>query len=344
MSAWHSPQKIYNISHRAVRSLFGTDAVEVQVQEKVDGSFFAFGVFPEPSNNDELELKVRSKGAVMVADAPESLFVEAVATVTALKSQLKPGWMYRGECLKRPRHNALNYDRVPKGHVILFDILTEEETYLGYEDLKAEAERLGLEVVPQLFVGKVTTAEQIRAFLDTTSVLGGQKIEGVVLKPIEPVYDADKKLLMAKFVSESFKEVHNSTWKNDNPTTGDILALLGNQYQTAARWNKAIIHAREEGKIEGSPKDIGFLIKYIQQDVKEEESEAIKEALFAYAWKHLARRITAGFPEFYKDLLLRAAFTNEGSEQIPDGGVDGTGGNSGAVDDRDSVVAEEGVR
>lgn len=333
MSAWHSPQKINSIAHRESRSLFGSDAVTVSVQEKIDGSFFAFGVFPEQEHDlfGPHELKVRSKGAVMVTDAPEGMFKLAVDTAKSLYHKLRPGYMYRGEVLCKPRHNALNYDRVPKGNVILFDICREEEDYLTYEELKAEGDQLGLEVVPQLWVGKVTTADQIRAFLDTTSILGGQKIEGVVLKPIEPLYDQDKKLLMAKYVSEAFKEVHNSTWKNDNPTTGDILELLGNQYQTAARWNKSIAHAGEEGLLDHSPKDIGLLIKKIQADVKEECEEEIKEKLFQYAWKHLARKVTAGFPEFYKDLLLRAAF--EGPEQ------DLAGGGDGIVDDtRASVV------
>lgn len=344
MSAWHSPGKIWSISHRAVRSLFGDEAVEVQVQEKVDGSFFAFGIFPEPSFGGDVELKVRSKGAVMVVDAPEGMFKSAVDTVKSLQDQLKVGWMYRGECLNKPRHNALNYDRVPKGNVILFDICREEEDYLTYEELKAEGDRLGLEVVPQLYVGKITTAEQIRAFLDTTSILGGQKIEGVVLKPIEPLYDQDKKLLMAKFVSEAFKEVHNSTWKNDNPTTGDILELLGNQYQTAARWNKSVVHAREEGLLDESPKDIGLLIKKIQADVKEECEEEIKEKLFQYAWKHLARKVTAGFPEYWKDLLLRSAFeTNEGPEQGLAGGGDGTVDHTSTIAGGDTVDEKEGV-
>lgn len=329
MSSWHAPQKINSIAHRESRVLFGHDAIEVSVQEKIDGSYFAFGVFPEKEHDlfGPHELKVRSKGAVMVTDAPEGMFKLAVDTAKSLYSQLRPGYTYRGEVLCKPRHNALNYDRVPKGNVILFDILSEEETYLPYDELKAEGDRLGLEVVPQLFVGKVTLAEQIRAFLDTTSVLGGQKIEGVVLKPIEPKYGADGKLLMSKFVSEAFKEVNNSTWKNDNPTTGDILELLGNQYQTAARWNKSIVHAREEGLLDESPKDIGLLIKKIQADVKEECEEEIKEKLFQYAWKHLARKVTAGFPEFYKDLLLRAAF--EGPEQGPAGGGDGAVSSAG---------------
>ena len=343
MSSWHAPGKIWSISHRAVRGLFGPDAAETQTQEKVDGSYFAFGVFPEREENPSgpVELKVRSKGAVMVTDAPEGMFKQAVNTAKSLQDQLTVGWTYRGEVLCKPYHNALSYDRVPKGNVILFDICREEEDYLTYDELKAEGDRLGLEVVPQLYVGKITTADQIRAFLDTTSILGGQKIEGVVLKPIEPLYDQDKKLLMAKFVSELFKEVHNSTWKNDNPTTGDILALLGIQYQTAARWQKSIVHAREEGLLDESPKDIGLLIKKIQADVKEECEEEIKEKLFQYAWKHLARKITAGFPEYWKEQLLKAAF--EGPEQGSAGGGDGI------VNDRDTrpvgdpVDEKEGV-
>ena len=60
-----------------------------------------------------------------------------------------------------------------------------EEIYLPYDQVVIEAARLDLEVVPLLFIGKVESAEQLKAFLETQSFLGGQKIEGVVVKPVD---------------------------------------------------------------------------------------------------------------------------------------------------------------
>lgn len=316
MSAWHSPQSIFSIGHRAVKELF---TVPVQIQEKVDGSFFAFGLFPllEPAGaflkevSGVYDLKVRSKGAVMEPDAPQALFIPAVNTVKSIQHLLHPGWQYRGETLAKPKHNALSYDRTPKGNIILFDVLTDEETYLPYEELCAEAKRLDLEVVPQLFAGKVDSADQLRQYLGLTSVLGGQKIEGVVIKPLQPLYDPDKKMLFGKFVSEAFKEVHRKTWGENNLGPRDIINQLADQFKSPARYQKALIHLRERGVIQDSPRDICWLIREVLADILKEHADEIKETLFNYAWSPISHKISKEIPTWYKEQLLLKQFEQE---------------------------------
>lgn len=300
MNSWHHYSSIYNLGHRAIADLLRGP---VYVEEKVDGSQFSFGI------TEEGELKVRSKGCEMVVDAPEKMFSFAVETVKRLKPLLHPGWTYRGEYLRSPKHNALIYSRIPKDHIILFDIEIGECEFLPYSDKKAEADRLGLEVVPLLEAGTIENIEQFRSYLQIDSVLGGQKIEGVVIKPIGyHLYGVDKKVLMGKFVSEAFKEVHSKMWKAENPTAGDILAMLGATYCTQARWQKALQHLSEKGLITDSPQDIGLLMKEVPVDVKRECEEEIKEKLFAFAWPHVARMAARGLPEWYKELLLKKQF------------------------------------
>lgn len=298
--SWHSYPKIYNLGHRAVKDILDT---EVNIEEKIDGSQFSFGL------DFEGELHVRSKGAIMYLDAPEKMFTKAVETVKNLKGMLHPGWTYRGEYLAKPKHNVLCYNRVPDDNIIIFDINDGEESYLQYEDKYTEAKRLGLECVPCLYHGLVKEASEIRTLLETQSVLGGQKIEGVVIKPtLYNVFGLDKKVLMAKFVSEAFKEIHHGEWKNENPTTNDIIEQISQDLRTPARWNKAIQHLREQGKIEDSPRDIGVIIKEIQHDVIDECADEIKERLYNYASKHILRKVTSGFPEWYKEELLKKQF------------------------------------
>lgn len=313
MTAWHSPGSIYNIGHRAIASLF---SVPCQVQEKVDGSFFAFGLFPEATlvghewvdDPEHLELRVRSKGAVMSVEAPQALFAAAVKTAVDRRSILKPGWQYRGETLAKPKHNALAYDRTPQDHLILFDICVGEEEYLPYDALKKEADRIGLECVPQLYAGSITDPTQLRAFLETTSILGGQKIEGVVIKPLSPLYGPEKKLLMGKLVSEEFREVHRKSWGESNPSGKDVITLIAAKYTSQARWQKAIMHLTEQGKLDGSLKDVGLLMKEVPQDILKECEDEIKDTLFAHAWKQISRSVTRGLPEYYKEKLLVESF------------------------------------
>ena len=196
----HSYPSIYNLGHAAIADLLNGP---VLVEEKIDGSQISFGL------DGDGNVQLRSKGAQINVIAPEGMFAEAVKTVQALKPKLTPGLTYRGEYLRSPKHNALAYDRIPAQHIILFDVNPGLEQYLTSDEKCEIAAALGLECVAELFRGIVEDVNQFRALLDTQSVLGGQKIEGVVIKPIGyDQFGRDKKCLMGKFVSEAFREVH----------------------------------------------------------------------------------------------------------------------------------------
>lgn len=299
-TSWHSYPSIYALGHRGVANLFDGDVV---VEEKVDGSQFSFGVF-------DGELKCRSKGAVLNLVAPEGMFIKAVETAQRLAPSLVDGWTYRGEYLQKPKHNVLVYGRVPAQNIIIFDINTGHEEYLSYEAKEAEAARIGLETVPLLATDTITDMTTFRALLETTSILGGQKIEGVVVKNYTQ-FGQDKKALMGKFVSEAFKEIHGAAWKEANPGRGDILQQLILSYRTPARWQKALQHLRERGEIEDSPRDIGKVIAEVGADIERECREEIAQALYKWAWPQVRRGAQAGVAEWYKDELLKRQFEDE---------------------------------
>lgn len=308
ISSWHSYPKVQTLGHRSLQNFLDHEMV---VQEKIDGSQFSFGWFPEKDDADGMGLMIRSKGAIIHADAPPKMFARAVDTVKDLRAQnlLVPGWTYRGEVVDKPQHNALTYDRIPVGRIILFDINDGMESYISYEDLPTISASMGLESVPALFTGRITSVAEVRRFLDTISCLGGQKIEGVVLKPKDRnVFGIDGKLLMGKFVSEEFKEVHKRTWGESNPSNKDIVQKLIDALATPARFNKALIHLREEDKITNSPKDIGLLIKYAQKDITEEEMTFVQDTLVKHFLPTIVRSATKGLPQWYKDLLLAQQF------------------------------------
>lgn len=310
-SSWHSYPSIFNFGHKAVASLF---TVPVYVEEKVDGSQFSFGIFAPADGGLDYELRIRSKGANIIPDAPPAMFRSAVETVRRLfaESKLTPHWTYRGEVLAKPAHNTLRYERVPEGHVILFDINPAHEEYLTYEQKKAEADRLGLETVPLLYWGDVTSADQLRQYLAHTSILGGQKVEGVVVKPIGyGLYGLDKKALLGKFVSEEFKEMHTKAWAESNPTKGDIIDRIVEGLRQPARWQKAVIHLRERGLIQDADKDIGALMKEVAQDLDKEAQDEVREALFKAHWKDIKRQAVRGLPEWYKQQLMNLQFERE---------------------------------
>lgn len=297
MTTINSYPNIFAVGHRYLSELL---LGNVLVEEKVDGSQFSFGKFNG-------ELRCRSKGQQIDPNAPEKMFAKAVNTVKEIADKLQDGWTYRGEFLSKPKHNTLAYSRVPIGNIIIFDIMTAPETYLDYLPKKSECERIGLECVPKFMFGELLSLDTLKEFLDTESVLGGVKIEGVVVKNYNR-FGVDKKILLGKFVSESFKEIHGKDWKLRNPTHSDIKESIIESLKTEARWNKAVQHLRDSGSLEGSPRDIPLILKEINQDIIKECEVEIKELLFKWAWKDVSRGIIRGVPEWYKEQLAQSQF------------------------------------
>lgn len=297
MSSWSSYPKIWAVGHAAAKDIFLDPVV---VEEKVDGSQFSWGMFNG-------ELKCRSKGAQLTIEAPEKMFAPAVEYVKSIQHKLVDGHTYRAEFLGRPKHNVLAYSRIPKNGLALFDVNFGLEQYATWSDKAHVAALLEIDVVPLIYSGKVESANQVRDLLKRKSFLGGQNIEGVVIKNYSR-FTIDGKAMLAKFVTEEFKEVHSGDWRERNPTRGDIVDQVIEAYKTPTRWAKAAQHLREKGKLSGSPKDIGQLIQEVQDDILEECQEEMKQRLFDQAWGKISRGVISGLPQWYKDVLLKDSF------------------------------------
>jgi hypothetical protein len=246
------------------------------------------------------------------------MFAPAVEYVRSISHLLFPGVTYSGEVLAKPKHNVLCYDRTPKNGIILFDIRYGLEHYEKDYNVKAmTAKVLGLEVVPRIYEGKIENLGQFREFLERASILGGQKVEGVVVKNYRR-FGRDGKALMGKFVSEAFKEVHNHEWKSANPNAGDVVEKLIASYRTPARWDKAIQHLREAGQLSGEPKDIAKIIPEVTRDLEEECGEEIRDLLFKWAFPKVSRAVIGGVAEHYKEILLKQQFEVTAGASAPE--------------------------
>ncbi len=285
----HSYSTIYAVGHKAILELLSGPVV---VEEKVDGSQLSFGLI-------DGKLQCRSRKQQMVMDAPEKMFNSAVEVIKIL--DLTPDWVYRGEFLGKPKHNTLCYDRIPNNHIILFDVMVGEQMFLTPEAKGGEADRLGLECVP-LFAKGAVTLDELKEFLDRESVLGGAKVEGIVVKNYAQ-FAPDKKVAMGKLVSADFQEVHQKTWRKANPSKKDFVLEVIESLRTEARWQKSVQHLKEAGKLEGTPRDIGLLIKEVPADILTEEGERLKDIIFAHFWSDIRRGVTRGLPEWYKRQL-----------------------------------------
>lgn len=291
MDSWHSYDSPLALGHRELEELFVGSVI---AEEKIDGSQISFGLIGG-------ELKIKSRRQNINHEAA-GMFTKGVEEIKKIQNLLVPEWTYVGEYLSKLKHNTLVYDRLPKQNIVIFDIRRGHQDYLEYGEKKTEAERLGFEAAQLLYDGLVVSVAMIKELVGTTSMLGGKMMEGVVIKNYDK-RGRDNKPLVAKFVSEMFKERHEKH-QYGKPTKKSILEMLVDEYKTEARWNKAIQHLNEEGILQHTPKDIGPLMKEIHQDLITECEEEIKEKLYKHFKKFICQGVAAGFPEFYKERIM----------------------------------------
>lgn len=283
---------IHHLGHRDIADLFNGP---VRVEEKIDGSQFSFAKI-------DGYLRFKSKGAEVSRGDPH-MFKAIVDHLVEREQDVQEGIVFRGEFLQKPKHNLLAYDRTPRGHLALFDV-QGEATWSERSTIEMWAEHLDLEAIPLLHDGVIESREELVAMLDRVSVLGGQKIEGVIIKRMP---------LVGKLVGEAFKEVRSSKGgKTGGLRLGDPAEDIGERYRCEARWRKAIQHLRDENRLSDDPRDIGPLIKEIHADIQKECREEIVEALIKEFMPRVLKRTIIGFPEWYKDQLTRQQFEGEG--------------------------------
>ena len=291
---------------RAFPKIFamGTDYIldilkdEVEITEKLDGSQFSFGKI-------EGQLYMRSKGQAIFAEAPEKMFESAVEHVLTIQDRLPHGIVFYNEFLQRPKHNVLAYERIPKNHLALFAMadFSRDKFDMNYHEW---AEKLDIEAVPVLWRGKIENIEVLLELLEIDSVLGNEKVEGLVVKNYERPFLLGGQpipLMAGKYVSDKFKERHGQN-RGKYGNKGRFLTFC-ESFRTEARWQKAVQHLRERGELENDPRDIGKLFKEVNIDIVEEEKDAIMKFLWKEFGKSIIRTATKGLPEWYKEQLLR---------------------------------------
>ena len=296
----HAFPKIFAVGTDYIADLFKEP---VEITEKVDGSQFVFGKF-------DGDLRHRSKGKEIFRGAGGS-FSGAVEVVTELfgRGLLPEGYAFYCEYLRKPKHNVLGYDYIPKNHLALFGMTINGSFVKDWFTLQAYANDFHIDVVPCIFRGMVTDPEMLLKMLEHESFLGGQKIEGVVVKNYDRPFLLGGQpipLMAGKYVSEKFKERHNKDWKKGNRK--GKFELFKEGFRTEARWQKAVQHLRELDLLTNSPKDIGQLIKNVQFDIEAEEEDNIRNWLYKEFKGEILRYATRGIPEWYKDQLLKRSF------------------------------------
>lgn len=292
--------KVWNLGHPKADGIFDGPVV---VQEKVDGSQISWGVI-------DGNLEIRSKGAQIHLGSEPDLFKPSVDKILALYhlELLDDGVIYRGEALKEEKHNTLCYDRVPDGNIVLYDVDVGLERRLSPAETVAVANRFDIEPVSILYEGEIDDLARIKELAGQESALGGETMEGVVIKPLFELYGSDGKQVMVKYVRPDFKERHRRDWKSENKNQASVVDQIVMDLRTEARYRKAVQRRRDDGELLNTPQDIGPLMKRIHEDLDGEEQEYIKDRLYGAFRKDILRRVAGGLPDWYKQRLAEEAF------------------------------------
>lgn len=276
-------------------SIIFDDSSSIIAQEKIDGSQISFSL------SKDGELSVRSKNIDM-RQGIDKMFNLAIEQIEKRKHLLRPGFIYRGEYLKSPRHNIINYGNVPKDNIIIFDVQNAKGEYLHYRLAIDHAEKINFWFVRTFNLGAISL-EQAKEFDMKSSSLGDVVPEGIVFKrEFNDVFNpADGKPLIIKKLREEIKEINFN--RNKGNKRDDILEKIEEMYKTKPRWEKAISHLRDDGELDYKMTDIPRLLSEIKNDVFEECEEEIKSILLDFFRFKIERSLTKGFPEFYKEYL-----------------------------------------
>ena len=281
---------------------------DVIIQEKIDGSQLRWGF------DKEGEFHVGSKGREIYSDNQEGMFAPAFKYLTehfyASESSVTNCWYY-GEYLQKPKHNCLKYERVPQNNIVLFDARLNDK----WADRKTLADLSvfwSIDLIPEVFTGNVldecakvdkTPSEWLRELAESTnSYLGGVGVEGLVIKNYNQLIEVNGRIrhLTTKYVRAEFREKHRKANPSRREGIDDIILSL----RSENRWEKAIQHLRDDGKLKNDVCDIGLVIKEVHRDLMEEEGDALKERIWDKYRKQVMSTAVRGLPDWYKDRLM----------------------------------------
>lgn len=303
--------KVRTIGHREISELFDG---EVVIQEKVDGSNFSFG------RDEHGELFCLSRTQRLSLDNPEKQFAPAVEYVKDLsnRGQIPAGYIFRCEYLRAPKSNVLAYSRIPKNHLALFEmsIISSTGNVTNIGDSGVTLDRwsriLDIDLVDEIHRGEFGNYSDFLEWLNKEGILGresflgGQKIEGVVVKNFNR-FSVHGGILLGKFVRAEFKEQHRHVMKSEKSCPVD---LIGASFGGPARWHKAVQRLSDEGRLVGAPEDIPALLQQVAKDVHEECAEEAKEALWNHFKGHVVGGARRGLAEWYKGYLTQNLRSN----------------------------------
>lgn len=284
---------------------------EVVLEEKTDGSQFRISITSDGFEFGSKRVEFNQRGV-------DSNFRLGVNTFTEnnknfdddnrIGADVKAVHFF-GEYFKSEKQNTIKYDRMPKNHIMLFDVAIEYYNkpmhWCNNDQVDIWANDLEIEAVPVLGTGTFTM-EQVKELAEQESVLGGSKREGVIIKARNRQYNttlaslAEHPWMIAKYVRPEFQEDNRA----EHPGNKGKLQELCEAYNNPNIWKKSVARLRDESQLEGSMKDLAKIIPDVMKDVESEWKETIMNDLWKIYGKDIIKHSVKGVPQWYQEQLI----------------------------------------
>jgi len=266
---------------------------ELIVQEKVDGANIS--IF-------QLDGKIRCGTRTRMLPEDESFrgFQEAVQNNLSLAMYFSrnPDHILYGEWLVK---HTITYPDAAYEKIYLFDIYDRaNDRWLPQEDVKAEAEFLGLEY-PHVFAEGKLTLDEIKEFVGKSAIAPAG--EGVVLKAANFVNKFGDHVY-AKVVHEKFKESNAIVFGGNNKHSETYWEMyVVNKYCTVARVEKIIQKLQSQTEERLNMKHTSQIAGTCYHDLITEEIWEIVKKVPALNFKKLKGLCNRKFIQIYHDIL-----------------------------------------
>lgn len=260
------------------------------IQEKLDGANGSFKL-------EEGEILAFSRNERLTEQNNLQGFYEWTQTLDA--NQLRSDVVYFGEWLTK---HKINYGDLTK-QFFLFDLYdVEKEKYIHFTEVKKEAERLKLNLIPVFYEGEYQSLEHLESFIGQTA-LGVKKGEGIVVKNVD-YQDVYGKQLFVKLVIDAFKEVQRIKKPRDpNVQSAEIEAVQS--VLTRARVEKWIYKLIDEGALQANfvMQDMAMILKQITSRIVDDIMQEEGEQIASFDLKEIRKIIGKHLPLLVKEVI-----------------------------------------
>jgi len=283
--------KIHALGYRGTEDLQSSG---VYVSEKLDGSNVSIH-----RTTEGLRLASRTRWMDPQSKQFGFFLLWVEEHKQAFLDGLHPGEALWGEFCNN--HNILVYNQ--KSPFVLFDISEHAGSSEIYKFINPDhwfllLKARGLAFIPTVqykYFGTLIAVNDYLALLNAAGSMLGGPVEGVVIKNYDRL-SSDGQPLFVKIVNAEFKEDFKKTYAVGDSLEESLCQIVFPE----ARFRKGVQRLKENEIYTGTVKDIGNLIKVVQEDVASESVDTIKEFLFQKYWPTAKKLLNYKIVKRYK--------------------------------------------